>query len=365
KVVGLQVLGDFDSSTCGRQKGCFIPSDPECYQGCNGMKYSWLQLDDDLMQIELVVDASDTTDGIYVAVGFSEDDLMGSEFFLNSTTSLTDGHVYCAAVLNVTGASTAGLFRFDFSQSYYLLMANGPTTDSGLLHHVHDVTSAKPLKPSDVPPSNGSTNFYVAVSFATDSGFQNMSTIECSSLNEETLSMKFSYNYDSTTNIRIPGEEVLNDSLMRIELFSIATDNSQYIAVGFSDDDHMGNDYVIECSALSKQEYSMKFSYNDATPQNVRIPGEEGLDNVIECSALTGAQLSMKFSYNPTTKNVRIAGEEVAILMLISWFFFVPTAVMFARFLRASWPTVKPGGLLIWFHVSFEALRKKESCSRC
>ncbi|RCN34881.1 hypothetical protein ANCCAN_19267 [Ancylostoma caninum] len=40
-----------------------------------------------------------------------------------------------------------------------------------------------------------------------------------------------------------------------------------------------------------------------------------------------------------------------AILMILAWFFFVPTAVMFARFLRASWPTMKPGGLLIWFHV--------------
>ncbi|KAK6049170.1 hypothetical protein COOONC_13325 [Cooperia oncophora] len=36
----------------------------------------------------------------------------------------------------------------------------------------------------------------------------------------------------------------------------------------------------------------------------------EGGDNVIECSALTGAQLSMKFSYNPATKNIRIPGEE-------------------------------------------------------
>lgn len=52
---------------------------------------------------------------------------------------------------------------------------------------------------------------------------------------------------------------------------------------------------------------------------------------------------------NPTTKQRLIKAH--AIMMLLSWFFFVPTAVMFARFLRSSWPTVKPGGLMIWFHV--------------
>ncbi|PIO62420.1 hypothetical protein TELCIR_16018, partial [Teladorsagia circumcincta] len=36
-----------------------------------------------------------------------------------------------------------------------------------------------------------------------------------------------------------------------------------------------GKDYVIECSALTNQKYSLKFSYNDASPANVRIPDEE------------------------------------------------------------------------------------------
>ncbi|KAK6024342.1 DOMON domain protein [Ostertagia ostertagi] len=437
------------------------------------MRFSWLQLDNDLMQIELAVDTANTTDGFYVAVGFSEDDLMGddsviecsmlgddslslklsyninsttdpttngeptnrrlsetgSEFFLNSSTSSTDGHVYCKAVLNVTGASKAGLFHFDFTQSYYFLMANGPTTSSvrgiiRLQHHVHDVTSAKPLKPSDIvpgfdmdpcglqkgcflplttnhtinglavsyrvlnssfivfellAPSNGDVDVYVAVSFSTNARYtsnrmetacfqRNMSTIECSSLVNGTLSMKFSYSYDSTTNVRIPGEEairdqyftnetavfqdgqvycsavvnvqgssvsdkiftykpgqeyflllstgtttldeltspsdavgsiystkleqyeeyfdssscgidkecvlptecyrgasgmefsykMMSDSLMRIELFSIATDNNQYVAVGFSDDDHMGNDHVIRMLSSDKSEVQLK-----------------------------------------------------------------------------------------------------------
>ncbi|VDL71579.1 unnamed protein product [Nippostrongylus brasiliensis] len=40
-----------------------------------------------------------------------------------------------------------------------------------------------------------------------------------------------------------------------------------------------------------------------------------------------------------------------AILMVLSWLFFVPTGVLFARFLRESWSGSKPGGLTIWFHV--------------
>ncbi|KAK6037202.1 hypothetical protein COOONC_25293, partial [Cooperia oncophora] len=39
-----------------------------------------------------------------------------------------------------------------------------------------------------------------------------------------------------------------------------------------------------------------------------------------------------------------------AILMVLSWLFFVPTGMMFARFLRDFWSGTKPGGLTVWFH---------------
>ncbi|PIO64291.1 DOMON domain protein, partial [Teladorsagia circumcincta] len=545
-------LSSFDSSTCGHSKGCFLPSDPECYQGCNGMKYSWLQLDNNLMQIELTVDTANPTDGFYVAIGFSDDDLMRNmstiecsslvngtlsmkfsynydsttnvripgeetirdQYFTEETAVFQDGQVFCSAVVNVQGSPVSDkvfipfdlfqIFTYKPSQEYFLLLSTGSTTSNEL------------TSPSDAVGSIYSTKLaqYEEYFDASSCGIDKECVLptECY---RGCNGMGFSY-------------KMMSDSLMRIELFSVATDNNQYIAVGFSDDDHMGKDYVIECSALTNQKYSLKFSYNDASPANVRIPDEEkirssyflnnmvmssdaqlyctavvnvsgwsgsdkvfrlnptqsyylllasgntdakgltihkhnyvssprlltdngnqtGLDNVIECSALTSAQLSMKFSYNPTTKNVRIPGEENirssyfrnenarfsdgvmyctavvtvsgwtgnsevftydpkmnyylflatgqavssgltqhtktaistprklsdysvdasgtsgmsatvkqrltkahAILMLISWFFFIPTAAMFARFLRASWPTVKPGGLLIWFHV--------------
>ncbi|EPB73029.1 DOMON domain protein [Ancylostoma ceylanicum] len=674
----------FNDSTCGRTKGCFVPADPECYQGCNGMKFSWLVTGEGLMEIQLAVDA-DSADGVYVAVGFSTDDLMGdesviecsallgqplslkfsyninattdpstngeptnwrlnrtgSEFLINSTTSFTDGSVYCAATVNISGAVDAGLLRFDPARLYYLLMANGPTDAKGLVHHVHDVTSPKPMNLSNIVPGfdsdpcgiskgcflgmfndytlNGvavsyrmiSASFiafelvapaatkdgvFVAVSFAFDRRVAYSQSIECSSLGNESLSMKFSYNDDYGNNARIAGEETIRDTyfteesavfqdgqiycsaVVNVEGSSVSdkifkytakpyflilttgqtngtgllpptfteistlstpltnneTIRSSYftqrvivsadgelyctalvnvsgwsqnnqvftynptqkyyllLASGFTNteglnqhkhtfistprllagDDSAGTFNNATCGTkkgcfVSSESNGMAVSYEVLSPESIRFEltmkttatsslylavgfskdDKMGLDNVIECSALTGQPLSMKFSYNPALKNARIPGEETirpqyfqnetatisdgmmycaatvnvsgwgpsngqvftykenqryflllaagsaitsgltqhsvtavsssrlltdygaqgstglsstvrkrlikahAILMILSWFFFVPTAVMFARFLRASWPTMKPGGLLIWFHV--------------
>ncbi|KAK6045122.1 hypothetical protein COOONC_17373, partial [Cooperia oncophora] len=56
--------------------------------------------------------------------------------------------------------------------------------------------------------------------------------------------------------------------------------------MGFS---YQGNDYVIECSALPNQKYSLKFSYNDATPKNVRIAGEETIRSNYFLNGMVGS----------------------------------------------------------------------------
>uniref|UniRef100_A0A914WAL1 Ferric-chelate reductase 1 n=1 Tax=Plectus sambesii TaxID=2011161 RepID=A0A914WAL1_9BILA len=38
------------------------------------------------------------------------------------------------------------------------------------------------------------------------------------------------------------------------------------------------------------------------------------------------------------------------IMMILAWFIFVATAIMFARYFRGHWPDTKPMGLLLWFH---------------
>ncbi|RCN28670.1 hypothetical protein ANCCAN_25587 [Ancylostoma caninum] len=171
---GFQSHAAFNDSACGHTKGCFLPADPECYQGCNGMRFSWLLIGENLMEIEMSVNA-DSADEVYVAMGFSSDDLMGdesviecsalqglplslklsynvnattdpttngeptnwrlpsagSEFLDKSKTSFVDGSIYCSATLNVSEAVGAGLLRFDPARLYYLLMANGPTGSEG------------------------------------------------------------------------------------------------------------------------------------------------------------------------------------------------------------------------------------------
>jgi hypothetical protein len=39
------------------------------------------------------------------------------------------------------------------------------------------------------------------------------------------------------------------------------------------------------------------------------------------------------------------------IMMMLAWFIFVATAIMFARYFKGHWPNTKPMGLLLWFHV--------------
>ncbi|KAK6045082.1 DOMON domain protein [Cooperia oncophora] len=94
--------------------------------------------------------------------------------------------------------------------------------------------------------------------------------------------------------------------------------SSVYLALGFSSDDKMGLDNVIECSALTGAQLSMKFSYNPAT-KNIRIPGEENIrssyfqnevakfsDGVLYCSAVVTVsgwtENTEVFTYDPNTK---------------------------------------------------------------
>ncbi|VDO60502.1 unnamed protein product [Haemonchus placei] len=401
----------FDSSTCGIDKECFLPT--ECYRGCNGMGFSYKMINDTMMRIELFSIAPDNNQ--YVAVGFSDDDKMGddyviecsalvnqhyslkfsyndatptnvripgeetirSQYILQSMVASSDAQLYCSAIVKITGWSgsdqidvdhlplakamldstkTSSLeprvrvidksqFKTPFQvihlkplQNYYLLLASGYTGANGLTEHKHTcVSSPRPI----IDPSN---------------------------------------------------QNVLTTKQIRFEL-SMPTKqtSSVYLALGFSNDDKMGQDNVIECSALTSAQLSMKFSYNPTT-RNIRIPGEETIrstyfqnetatftDGMMYCSAVvtvsgwtnnsevcltqhTGKAISTPrqlsdystdasgtSGLSPIVKQRLIKAH--AILMIISWFFFVPTAVMFARFLRASWPTVKPCGLLIWFHV--------------
>ncbi|VDP47225.1 unnamed protein product [Heligmosomoides polygyrus] len=177
----------------------------------------------------------------------------GAEFFLTSTTSVINNQMYCNAVLNITGASEAGLLRV-LNSSYiaFELVAPG-TTGAGV---------------------------YVAVAFSEDDTLAYTQSIECSSIGMEPLSMKFSYYDRNGKNVRIKGEEGIHDQYFLNEV-AVFQDGNVYcsaeVNVQGSTISKEGKDYVIECSALVNEGYTWKFSYNNATPANVRIAGEENI----------------------------------------------------------------------------------------
>ncbi|KHJ85367.1 DOMON domain protein [Oesophagostomum dentatum] len=308
-------------------------------------------------------------------------------YFTRNLNLSADGELYCSADVNISGWSQSKeVFKYDPTQSYYILLASGFTDTQGLLPHKHTFVSTPRLLDAD----NSVDGFNNSTCGTTKGCF----------ISKKSNAMAVSYK------ITAPG-------FMQIQLtMKTAATSSVYLAVGFSLDNSMGNDNVIECSALTGESLSMKFSYN-AGKNNVRIKGEETIraqyfqnetatitDGTLYCSATVdvrgwASSNGQVFTYNEnqtyylllaagsalstslaqhkitevssprrlsdygvnsgdggmsSTTKMRLIKAH-AILMLLAWFFFIPTAAMFARFLRASWPTLKPGGMLIWFHV--------------
>ncbi|CAJ0607881.1 unnamed protein product, partial [Cylicocyclus nassatus] len=58
---------------------------------------------------------------------------------------------------------------------------------------------------------------------------------------------------------------------------------------------------------------------------------------------------SKQYSLDVTTRRRLVKAH--AILMVLAWFFFIPTAFLFARFLKAAFRGVKPCGVALWFQV--------------
>ncbi|CAD6193965.1 unnamed protein product [Caenorhabditis auriculariae] len=414
----------FDRSECEKSKACYIPDD--CPEGCDAMIASYKFVGENQMLVELT--ARQTRQNRYVALGFSTNGRMGnasviecssmngslysmkfsynmvtdtsktnlrvtsdvSSFISNQKVQIVDGNLYCSAVFNVAGHPTdPTVFKYDANQIYYLIIAEGPTAENTLNYHdMKAISSGRRLadvNPTPPPPpaDNGSFD-------GTDCG-----TKKACFLPDGLAKFGVAYRLTSPTT-------------MDLEMMLVSpTAQDVYIGLGFSNNGKMPNSDVIECSALSGQELSMKFSYNDNSPKNVRIPDEPTIraqniqnfqssyhDGQVYCRATvningyggngeifkydsgttyqlllaTGPTSGVGLLQHTTTKvsssrklDDVTAGSGAAsaskliiahaILMVLAWFLFVPTAVLFARVLRSCWPTKKPMGLLIWFHV--------------
>ncbi|CAL2030881.1 unnamed protein product [Caenorhabditis brenneri] len=316
-----------------------------------------------------------------------------SSLFSNQRIQFVDGTLYCSADVRVEGVTNdPSVFKYEPTTNYSIILATGGTTTNGTdkrLGYHHEKRSVAPFqllsdytKPTEAPAPNGEGSF--------DSSTCGHSKA-C---------------YQPTTN-DVVSYRVINDSYIEFEFSSVQPSASGvYLALGFSANGQMSPANVIECSSLGTQPLSMKFSANSGT-SNQRITNEEAIrsqyitntlasfqDGKIYCKGNVksdGNSNSQIFKYTPSQRYYLIvakgaanagglgyhqtnrfvssqrlltdlnvgneSGSKVtlvilhAIFMTVAWMTMVPTAVIFARVLRSSWPTLKPGGLLIWFHV--------------
>uniref|UniRef100_A0A8R1DW15 Cytochrome b561 domain-containing protein n=1 Tax=Caenorhabditis japonica TaxID=281687 RepID=A0A8R1DW15_CAEJA len=319
-----------------------------------------------------------------------------SALFTNRQVQYVDGVLYCSADVNVAGdLNDVTVFKYDPAAKYSIILATGATngTTKTLGYH-HTKRSVAPFQllndyttptdaPTDAPAPTGSGTF------------------------DESTCGKSKACYSPSDN-DVVAYRVISDDSIEFEIFSTQSSSSGvYTALGFSSNGKMSPASVIECSALGSQPLSMKFSSNSGY-SNSRIAGEEAIrgqyitntetsfvDGKIYCKGTVksdGNSNSEIFKYNPDEKYYLIvakgsasagglgyhgqtgryvssqrllsdlsagngSGSKVtlvilhAIFMTVAWMTMVPIAVIFARVLRSSWPTVKPGGLLIWFHI--------------
>ncbi|PIC43269.1 hypothetical protein B9Z55_004065 [Caenorhabditis nigoni] len=317
-----------------------------------------------------------------------------STLFSNQRVQFVDGVLYCSADVLVEGnANDQTVFKYEPDTNYTMVMATGETktngTEMGLGYH-HGKRSVAPaqllsdyIPPTAAPPPSGGGSFDSSACGKTKGCF------------EPTSGDAVSY-------------RVINPSSIEFEFSSTQSSPSGvYLALGFTTDGQMSPANVIECSSLGNQALSMKFSANSGY-SNSRIAGEEAIrsqyitdtqtsytDGKIYCKGTVksdGNANAQIFKYTPDQKYILIvakgtasagglgyhgqnnkyrsspllltdlsvngsSGSTVTLVMLhaifmtVAWMTMVPTAVIFARVLRSSWPTLKPGGLLIWFHI--------------
>ncbi|EFO99340.1 hypothetical protein CRE_15756 [Caenorhabditis remanei] len=317
-----------------------------------------------------------------------------SGLFTNRRVQLLDGVLYCSADVKVQGiANEPSVFQYEPTTNYTIIMAKGVTRTNGTQKSLGYHRTVR----SFTPYSQTLTAYAPPATPTPPSGTGSFDASECTH-------SKACYQPNANDAVSY---RVISDSSIEFEFSSTQSSSTGvYLALGFSADGNMGPADVIECSSLGNQPLSMKFSSNSAST-NSRIPGEEAIratyitntqisfvDGKIYCKGTVrsdGNANTQIFKYTPNQQYYLVvakgqtsasglsyhgnvnrfkssqrlltdmnAGNGTssttllilhAIFMTIAWMTMVPTAVIFARVLRSSWPTVKPGGLLIWFHI--------------
>ncbi|CAJ0586991.1 unnamed protein product, partial [Mesorhabditis spiculigera] len=365
------------------------------------------------LDIELYSGNLEST-GQYIALGFSKDGGMANDMgTILKTPSIksSDGRVYCSFRQQLTNLpinvpkddkDNDEVYTYKQGDKRFLIMAVGKTDANGLLEHNANGMAASNVTVDlgDIPPHpNGADTF-------DDSGCAVNKTCL---FGNGAKNSKDAFAAASWTFRNESGTMYLD-----IELYSASlASTSSYVAMAFGTSGSMANTYVTECSALSGAARSPKLSYNNGNPRNVRISGLTNADyeKVLTKPTIVASDGSVYCRFTQQINNLPLENNQVysydgkkmfvmlakgtagndgltkhgdkdtvvtseamdltlvlsanakdtrwkerlikahAIMMVLAWFCFVPTAVFFARFMRDAWPDYKPMGLLIWFHV--------------
>ncbi|GMR37116.1 hypothetical protein PMAYCL1PPCAC_07311, partial [Pristionchus mayeri] len=319
-----------------------------------------------------------------------------SSIISDEVSKYEDGMIYCSWKQNVSSANANDkVFQHTPGQKYYHICAYGPTAedDSGLDEHddyqkVKYAQFESPADPGDISKGpnceDGRTcvfmktckgqfgpncplafsfkllegdvlsmelvgyqksemNRYLAVGFGDQAGMEGAKVTECSAIGDEkSPSVKLSYNVQGEyNNVRIEDEATLRNSIIS-DAFVKYEDGIMYCSwkqnVSVTNDHHMDNCFQ-HTPGLSYYHIAAYGSSNaDGLKQHDRAEDTGKTD--FEGSSSSGGD-------STGTKLKKAHGS----LMMLAWLIFVPIAAIFARFLRAHWPTKKPFGLAIWFHV--------------
>ncbi|XP_065209987.1 putative ferric-chelate reductase 1 homolog [Planococcus citri] len=243
---------------CGTSKTCLsYPDNCIAFKSCNGLVA--VSPDSNSFQIEMFAKNSK-----YVAVGFSEDRLMGEDIvyecveegnnvypyrswnapnlkrnnrldpriYGDSGISLTssliaDGYIYCK--IRIDPVTNIQNKRFDLNNNeYYLLLASGREANpNGVDYHDEIYTSSKSRRSlSEVLPDTVPDSFYDGCD----------TTKTCFGVPDGCLDKK---NCNAVTSVNVQGNRYV---------FSMSAKNAAYVATALSEDKLMGEDVVFECA---------------------------------------------------------------------------------------------------------------------
>uniref|UniRef100_A0A914W8R8 Ferric-chelate reductase 1 n=2 Tax=Plectus sambesii TaxID=2011161 RepID=A0A914W8R8_9BILA len=199
--------------------------------------------------------------------------------------------------------------------------------------------------------TDGSLNF-IAVGFSSDRSMGDEPVSDCT-FGPQGPAVHLSYN-PSKSNTRITDYAALADDL----ILTTANANNGRVYCAFrqritptqSHNRVLSLDRPVYLLLAVGPATDQGLSIHDTNPSSARFP-------MVTANALNLAQTASYGASSTASSGGGITQFQKlqlikahGIMMILAWFIFVATAIMFARYFRGHWPETKPMGLLLWFH---------------